>query len=152
VLLAGCRYGFSGGGLPRSIRTIAIVPFENETATPDLQRELTQALREEMGRRLGLREDAEARAHAVVRGTILRYEPDVPISFSADPNQTASTRRQLQIAVDLTIVDQSTGRTLLERRGLSANGEYGEGSEPAGRRLAIEKLVDQIIQGIQSQW
>lgn len=155
LLLVGgtaCRYGFSGGGLPRSIRTIAIVPFENQTPTPDLPREISTTLREEMGRRLGLREDAEARAHAVVRGTILRYEPDIPIGFSADPNQSTTARRRLQIAVDITIVDQASGRTLLERRGLSAEGEYAESAEANGRRQAIDKLVAQIIEGIQSQW
>jgi hypothetical protein len=131
---------------------VAVLPFDNQTTTPDLQRELSQALREEMQRRLGLREDAEARANAVVRGTILRYETDMPIGFSADPNQATSARRALQIAVDISIIDQATGRTLLERRGLAANGEYAESAELSGRRQAIEKLVDQIIQGIQSQW
>ena len=154
VLLAGgCRYGFSGGGLPRSIRTIAVVPFDNQTTTPDIQRDLTTTMREEMQRRLGLREDAEARAHAVVRGTILRYDTDIPAGITSQDRVSSSpTRRRLQIAVDITIVDQATGRTLLERRGLSADGEYAESAELTGRRQAIDKLVAQIIEGIQSQW
>jgi hypothetical protein len=154
LVAGGCRYGFSGGGLPRSIRTVAVVPFDNQTTTPDIQRDLATTMREEMQRRLGLREDSEARAHAVIRGTILRYDTDIPAGITAEPERisTSATRRRLQIAVDITIVDQATGRTLLERRGLSADGEYAESAELVGRRQAIDKLVAQIIDGIQSQW
>jgi hypothetical protein len=145
-------YGFAGGGLPANIRTVAVLPFDNETSTPDLQRDVTETLRRELARKLGLREAPENRASAVVRGTILRYEPDIPIGFSADPGRSTTARRKLQITVDVSIVDQASGKPLLERRGLTADGEYGESAELAGRRQAIEKLVDEIVRGVQSQW
>src|SRR5919206_559086 len=101
ILLAaaacGVRYGFAGGGLPAHIRTMAVLPFENETASPEVQREL-------------------------------------------------------QITIDITIVDQSTGRPLWERRGLRAEGEYAEREEAAGRRSALQKIVSDIVEGAQSQW
>src|SRR4051812_9607954 len=44
LLLAasGCHfpYGFSGGGLPTNIHTVAILPFENRTPSPNVQQEL----------------------------------------------------------------------------------------------------------------
>jgi hypothetical protein len=58
----------------------------------------------------------------------------------------------LQLTVDVAIVDQSTGKPLLEKRGLIADGEYAESAELAGRQQAIEKLVDEIVRGVQSQW
>ena len=40
VALNACiPYSFTGGGLPSHIRTVAIVPFENQTATPELPRD-----------------------------------------------------------------------------------------------------------------
>src|SRR5687768_2230185 len=41
-LLAACgvRYGFSEGAFPSHVRTMAILPFENQTAAPELQSEL----------------------------------------------------------------------------------------------------------------
>src|SRR5687767_4099866 len=87
-------YGFAGGGLPANIKTVAVLPFDNETATPDLQRDVTETLRRELARKLGLREAAENRATAVVRGTILRYELDIPIGFSADPSRATTARRK----------------------------------------------------------
>lgn len=152
LALSGCLYKFSGGGLPGHIRTVAVLPFENQTAAAELTRELSDALRHAMQSRLGLRDAAEARANAVVRGTITKYEPDVPVAFSADPNQATSARRRLQISVDVQIVDQTNGKTLWERKGLSAEGEYAERAEPEGRRQALERIVNDVIDGAQSQW
>lgn len=151
-VLTACPYGFVGGGLPQHVRTVAVVPFENETATSALQGELHEMLRRDLHRRLGLRDASEARADALVRGTILRYEEDIPVAFSADPRQSTSARRRLQIVVDVTIVDQSTGRTLWERKNLSAEADYSERDELEGRRRAIEKIVSDVIEGAQSQW
>ncbi|HEX2716045.1 MAG TPA: LPS assembly lipoprotein LptE [Gemmatimonadaceae bacterium] len=145
-------YGFAGGGLPEHVRTVAVLPFENETPQPELQREVWESLRREMQSRLGLRDAPEARADAVVRGTLVRYEPDIPIAFAAVGRQPTSARRKLQIVCDIEIVDQKTGRVLWERRGLIAEGEYNEGAEPNGRRVALQRLVNDVIDGAQSQW
>lgn len=151
LLAAGC-YGFAGGGLPSNIKTVAVLPFDNETAVPELQREITEQLRREMQGRLGVRSASEARADAIVRGRILRYDADVPVAFSADQRQSTTAQRRLQITLDVEIVDQATGRTLWQRRGLTADAEYQERGEPAGRRVAIERVVNEVIEGAQSQW
>jgi hypothetical protein len=141
-----------GGGLPKHIRTVAVIPFENETAIPELTGELHLELRRELEKRLGLRDAAEERATAVVRGKITRYEPDIAIGISADPSKSTSARRKLQIVVDVEIVDQTTGKTLYQRTGVSADGDYAESAEPSGRKQALQKLVNEIIEGAQSQW
>ena len=150
--LTACIYGFTGGGLPSHIRTVAIVPFENQTATPELPRELTDALRVRLHERLGLRDAAEARANALVRGTVQRYEIDIPIGYSADNKQTTSAKRQLQITVDIEMIDQVNGKTLWQRKGLNAEGQYEERGEAAGRKQAIDRIIADIITGAQSQW
>lgn len=155
LLLSGCMYGFSGtrgGGLPSHVKTVAVIPFENLTTTPDIQRELTDALRSELQSRLGLRDAVEARANSIVRGTIQRYETDIPIGFSATNRQTTSARRQLRLVIDLEMVDQVNGKTLLQRKGLAAEGQYDERGEAEGRKQAIKRIIDDIIQGAQSQW
>lgn len=150
--VAGC-YGFSGGGgLPRNLRTVAIQPFDNQTAVPELQRELFDQVRNTLRDRLNLREAPESKADMVVRGTIVKYEVDLPAGASADPRQTQSTRRRLQLVIDLEILDQTTGRTLLKRAGMSREGQYPEGGEVQGRRNAIESLMADLVEGVQSQW
>jgi hypothetical protein len=153
LLLSACiPYGFTGGGLPSHVRTVAIVPFENQTATPELPRELTDALRSRLHERLGLRDASESKANAIVRGTIQRYDIDIPIGYSADNKQTTTARRMLQLVVDIEMVDQVTGKTLWQRKGLLAEGQYEERGEPAGRKLAIDQIVNAMIDGAQSQW
>jgi len=154
VLSAACgvRYGFAGGGLPGHIRTVAVLPFENETASPELQRELFELLRRELRGRLGLREGVEATADALVRGTIKAYDVDIPVGFSADPQQAVTARRKLQLTIDIEIVDQSNGKILWQRRGLRAEGEYAERAEAEGRRAALQRIVGDVVEGAQSQW
>ena len=151
----GCRYSpykFAGGGLPRNIRTIAVLPFDNQTAVADLQGQLFTAMRNTLQRRLSLRDASEARADAIVRGSIVKYDTDVPIAFSADPRAANQARRQLQLVIDVSIIDQASGRALWERKGLTAKGEYAERNEAAGRSQAIDELLTDIVEGAQSQW
>jgi hypothetical protein len=155
VSVGGCRfspYKFQGGGLPPNIRTMAVLPFENDTPVPELQRELFEAMRRELQNRLNLRDASEAKADAIVRGTIVRYDIDVPVGFSSDPTQATTARRQLQLVVDVAIIDQGSGRTLWEKKGLTAKGEYAEQNEAGGRRQAIDEVIADIIEGATSQW
>ena len=152
LLCSACVYGFTGGGLPSDLRTVAVLPFDNETSSPDLQRELFDRLRREVEGRLGLRAAAEGNAHVIVRGRISGYDTDIPVGYSADPQQSNTARRRLQLRVDIEIFDQIRGRPLWTRNGLTAEGEYAERNEEEGRRLAVEKLVNDVIAGAQSQW
>lgn len=154
LLCSGCvtHYGFAGGGLPANIRTMAIQPFDNETPTPELQREIFDAMRRELLPRLGVRDAPEARADAVVRGVVRTYDVDVPVGYSATPGQAVTSRRKLQLVVDVQIIDQTNGKTIWERKGLRAEGEYAERDEPGGRREAIKRVVNDIVEGAQSQW
>jgi hypothetical protein len=148
---SGCHfpYGFSGGGLPPNIRTMAIMPFENRTPSPNVQLELLAQMRTELQRRLGVRDAPEDKADAIVRGVIIEYQPDIPVAFST---QTTSARRRLQITIDVEIFDVGKGKVLFSRKGLRGEGEYAERADAEGRRLAIEKLVNDVIEGAQSQW
>ena len=123
LLLTGCLYHFAGGGLPPHIKTVAVLPFDNETPQPTLQRELYDLMRRDVENRLGLREADEGKADAIVRGKILRYDPDIPAAYTADRTaQATSTERKLQITLDVEIVDQTTGRTLWTRQGHARGG------------------------------
>jgi len=152
ALGSGCTYGFSGGGLPTHVRTVAVLPFANETASPEITREVTDALRDGLQKRLGLRDASEEKASAVVRGTIVKYEIDVPVAYSANPRQATASRRRLQVVVDIEIYDQVQGKVLWQRKAVSGEGEYSERSEADGRKQAIARIVNEVIEGAQSQW
>jgi hypothetical protein len=138
--------------LPSNIRTMAVLPFDNQTTSPEVQRELLDLMRRELQRRLGVRDASESRADAVVRGVISAYDVDVPVAVSANPSQAVTARRRLQVTIDVEIVQQANGRVLFQRKGMRGEGDYDERAEPEGRRKAIEKIVNDIVEGAQSQW
>jgi hypothetical protein len=147
----GC-YGFAGGGLPPSIKTVAVLPFDNQTPEPTLTQEISRAVREAVEQRLGLRQAVEPRADAVVRGSITRYEPDLPVAYTGGDSSVTVTQRELQITVSVEILDQRQNKPLWQRNGLTVRGTYEPGRELDGRRKALDDLVVNIVEGAQSQW
>ena len=138
--------------MPSHIRTVAILPFDNRTGEPALAQEVSEAIATAVQGRLGLRPASEATADAIVRGEIVRYDPDIPLSYEAGQGQVQVTRRRVQITVNVEIFDQRQGKAIWQRSGLSVDGEYQPPAEVVGRQLALQKLVNDIVEGAQSHW
>ena len=115
-------YSFAGGGLPPHIRTMAIATFDNQTTSPDLPKELYDQMHEELQRGLGVRDAPRERADALVHGVIVSYDADVPVSFSANPQQAVTARRRLQVTIEVEIIDQSNGQRALPEQGAARRG------------------------------
>ena len=134
---------------------MAVLPFDNLTPEPTLTQQISTAVRDAVQSRLGLRQAGEAQADALVRGSITRYEPDLPVAYTGNGAATSVvtvTRRLVQITVSVEILDQKTNRTLWQRSGLTVEGDYEPGREADGRRKALDRLVVNIVEGAQSQW
>jgi hypothetical protein len=149
--LAACVYGFAGGTLP-NVKTVAILPFDNDTPEPALTQQVSEAVRQALEGRLGLRVATEASADAVVHGRVVRYDADLPIALQPGQGQVNVTKRKVQLMVDVEIVNQREGTTVWKRQGILVDGEYTPPQEAEGRKLALDKLVTQIVDGAQSQW
>jgi hypothetical protein len=158
LVLAGCAYGFAGGGLPPELKTVAVLPFENRTSDPTMAQEANREVRDAVQSRLGLRGATEAQADVVVRGTVTRYEPDQPVSYRGTSstggraNDVQVSKRLLQLSLELEMIQKSNGRNLLRTRTFSIDAQYDPGREATGRRDALEQLVNRLIQEAQSQW
>jgi hypothetical protein len=145
-------YSFAGGGLPPNIGTMAIAPFDNQTVSPDLTKELYDQMHAELQKRLGVRDAPRERADALAHGTIVSYDADIPVSFSANPQTAVTARRRLQVTIEVEIIDQSNGHVLYQNKSLREEADYAERAEGDGRKQAISKLVQKIIEGVQSNW
>jgi len=158
--MAGCAYGFAGGGLPANIRTVAVQPFENQTTDPTIAQQVNRTIRDAMEQRLGLRIVAESQADAIVTGTVRLYEPDQPVGYrgtgSVAGGQRGGTvevsKRLLRLTIDLSMVDRRTEKDLLKQRTFPADAQYDPGREAEGRRTALELLVNALVKEAQSQW
>lgn len=156
LVLAACNYGFSGGGgFPSHIRTVFIAPIGNETVQFDIEQAIFRALTERLPRSLGLRLAGEQAAHAIVRGTVVRYENAAQNYRPGGETGTVDVlQHQVQITMSLQIIDVRDNVILYEAQGITGRGEYRPDtqSEDIARRKAIEFLIQQIIDGAQSQW
>jgi hypothetical protein len=153
--LSGCIYGFTGGGLPSHIRTVAVLPFENTTPQPLLEAEIQQALQTQLPRDLGVRLVDESVADAVVRGRITRYEETVPsVRPSRGQAQVNVVQRQVRISYEAEIYDFQKDRALWKAASQTVIGNYQPDQEAPleGTSRAIEELVKKVIEGAQSQW
>jgi hypothetical protein len=131
---------------------MAIVTFDNQTPSPDIPKELYDRMRKELQQRLGVRDATQERADALVHGVIASYDADVPVGFSANPNQAITARRHLQLTIEVEILDQSNGRVLYANKALRGEADYAERAELEGRTQAIAKIVQAIVEGVQSNW
>jgi hypothetical protein len=152
--IASACYSFTGGGLPPHIRTIYVLPVENRTAqfelTEPFTRQLTDAIRGRLGVQLASRENADAE----IRAEIIRYD-DAATNFSGVENVGADVfQRRVTISARVEIVDLARNEIVWDGSGVSGTGEYAPDSETeqAGQDVALENLIQKIIDGAQSQW
>ena len=156
LALSGCLYSFqAGAGFPSYVHTVAIVPFENDTNRLELTDEIFQALLRDFPRSQGLQPAGEDVADAAVYGIIKRYDLNTPSYRPGAAGSAAQVlQRQVTIVVEIQIVNLVDNEILWENRSISVLGQYLEDSETEedGKALAIELLIQRIIDGAQSNW
>lgn len=153
---AGCLYSFqAGAGFPPHVQTLAVLPFDNETGRFELTGEIHQVLLRELPRALGVRSAGADVADAILRGSVRRYSVDAPLYRpGADGQRAEVVERQVTLVLQVEIIDLRDNVILWEEGNLSAQGQYLEQGEveEVGRDEAIARLVQQIVDGAQSNW
>jgi hypothetical protein len=153
--LHGCNYSFQAGSFPPPhVRTLAIEPFQNDTDRFEVSSELYEELVRTLPASLGVQGAGLDAADAVVRGTVTRYDVQAPNYRAGAGGQTAQVlQREVRIAIRVEIVDRVQNVILWESSSETAQGLFAEGApEEEGRRVAIELLVQRIVDGAQSNW
>jgi len=124
VLLGGCGYHIAGKAdlMPKTIHTIGIEPFHNNTQRNDLARLLPQDLgREFISRsRYQVIQDPK-QADAVLAGAISDF---VSFSTTADPVTGRSTGAQVIMHLNVYLTDRKTGKVLFQRTGYEFRERY----------------------------
>lgn len=99
---------------------------------------------------LSSREEADAE----IRAELTRYSDDAS-NFAGRENIGAQVfQRRVSITARVEIVDLSTNEIVWSGTSVSGVGEYAPSNETeeVGRELALENLIQKIIDGAQSQW
>ena len=113
LVISGCGYHTAGKGgrMPGGVESLAIPVFENRTAKPDIESDLTSSFVTEFVTSVKVEEEA---GHAMY-GVIKSYELK-PVSFTeSDINQ----EYRLTVALALTIVDKSSGQIIWRKENIT---------------------------------
>ena len=130
AMAVGCGYRIAGHAdlMPKRIKTIAIPAFGNATTRQRLADRLSAALtREFLSRtRYEIVADPNA-ADAVLSGTVVKYD-----AFPAIFDQTTGRASAVQVNVrmDITLRDRSTGQALYSRQGFEFRDRYEISVDP----------------------
>ena len=125
LLLAasGCGYRLAGTGtfLPPGIRTIAVAPFENRSARPEIDVRTTEAVARELSRRGGYHVVSDRTgADALLEGAVTRFET-TPVQFNA---QGRATRVEITVVVRASLRDLAKGEILWDQSNLLFREQY----------------------------
>ena len=140
--------------MPSHIKTAYVEPAENQTTRFGISEVLTQQLLEAAQDLLGLMLAAEDQADAIIRVTVSRYS-DQAVNFQAEDGVGANVfTRRITVTATVEILDIVNREYIYESASMSGTGEYQPDvqTEDDGTALALENLVQKIVDGAQSQW
>lgn len=132
----GCGYRLLGtGNLPQGIRTVAVLPFERQVPVVQLDQRVTEAVTQEMARRLKVRVQSDKEgADAVLTGAIRSFHV-FPLSYD---EAGRANRYQVSLGVKVRLAD-SRGTVLYESQAFRFTETYARSSSPA--TFAAEEVV-----------
>ena len=152
--LSGCLCHFRGGNFPEHIRTLSIDPIINDTPRLELTGLIQDQVLKDVPRSLGVKVASTGDADAVVRLRITSYQVTTPNYRPGVADRPDVQQRQVTITAQVQIVDQVNSEIYWENTSLRGDGQFLEASqtEDDGRAIAIQRLVQMIVDGAQSNW
>ena len=128
---SGCGYHLAGRGeaLPKSMKTIAVQPFGNNTLRYKLGRLLPADISRELisRSRYNLITDP-GQADAVLTGGLVNYYAFPTV---IDPTTSRATTVQVITTVNVTLTERATGKVLFTRQGFEVRQRYEIAGDPA---------------------
>lgn len=114
LLWMGCAYrlGPSSGVEPGS-RSLAVMPFENQTLEPRVTESISTALRQQLQQEGTFRLARHTEADVIVSGTVHRLDRHEESFLPQDVRVLRDYR--LEIVAHVTAIERGTGRKLLDR-------------------------------------
>jgi TolB-like protein len=126
----GCGYKLAGTGtfLPKSIKVIAVAPFENRTGRPEIEVRTTEAVARELSRHGGYTVTTDkTKADAYLEGSVTDFRT-TPVQFSPEGR---ATRLETAVVLRASLRDLATGEILWDQANLLFRDQYDVQQEEA---------------------
>jgi Lipopolysaccharide-assembly len=150
ILCSACGYHTSARGdlMPKSVHTIAIPAFRNQTTRYQLARMLPEDLTREFIARTHYKiiSDPNA-ADAVLNGVLVTF---AAYSTVTDPTTGRATAAQAIVTLRLTLTERATGKVLFTRPAFEVRDRYEVSIDPAQyfdeSETAMQRLSKSVAQ------
>ena len=154
LILAGCGYHVGGQGalMPKTIKTIAVPAFSNNTNYPKLARLLPADIAREFISRTHYTIVADpSQADAVLTGSLVNY---ASYGTVVDFQSGRATAAQLIVNLNITLTDRHTGKTLYTVAGAEFRERYEVSTDPQvyfdESGTAMERVARDVAQSVVS--
>ena len=151
LLVGGCGYKLVGTGrstLPSHITSVAIPLFANQTLEPELEKDITSAVRQEFIKDGRLKVVDVGSAAALLEGRLIGYTLE-PVAFDVSDRVT---QYRVVISVHITFKDMVKEKVILDQR-FVAREEFAVGpaissrevAKVASRKAAAKEFAGQLL-------
>jgi Lipopolysaccharide-assembly len=150
IVCAGCGYHTSARGdlMPKSVHTIAVPAFRNQTTRYQLARMLPEDLTREFIARTHYKIVSDPNvADAVLNGVLVTF---AAYSTVTDPTTGRATAAQAIVTLRLTLTERATGKVLFTRPNFEVRDRYEVSIDPAQyfdeSETAMQRLSRSVAQ------
>jgi hypothetical protein len=151
---SGCGYHVAGRGdlLPRTVKTIAIPPFANNSTRYRLSDRLAQSITREFitRTRYEVIHDVNS-ADAVLRGSVINVQA-FPLTFDTATGRASGV--QMSVLLQLNLYERATGKLLFTNPNMEIRERYEISIDPVAyfeeSDAAVDRLSRQVAQAVVS--
>jgi outer membrane lipopolysaccharide assembly protein LptE/RlpB len=153
LILAGCGYS-TNTRTAKDIKTIYVPFFENKTAQPNLEIDVTNRIITNLVADNTLKVVPENGADAVLDGEIVDFK-NQPFSFNKDLN---AEEYHVVVTVVCTLFNRRTNQPIWEKRNFVGDGSYFVDQVQGGRTFndavdeSIKEITDRILNLTVQDW
>jgi hypothetical protein len=154
VFLSGCGYHIAGRGdlMPKTVKTIAVMPFGDATLRYKLARTLPADISRELISRTKYQLITDAsQADAVITGNLINYFASPTI---IDPATSRATTVQAITVVQVSLTERATGKVLFTRSGMEVRQRYEVAGDPKQyfdeSGTALERISKDVARSVVS--
>jgi hypothetical protein len=154
MMSSGCGYHLAGRGdlIPKTVRTIAVQPFGNNTPRYKLARLLPSDISRELISRTHYRLSSDAnQADAVLTGSLMNFSA-YPIIYDSVTNR--ATTVQAIVVVQMRLVNRADGKVIYEKPAAEFRERYEISIDPAAyfdeSGTAMERLSKDVARAMVS--
>jgi hypothetical protein len=153
IICAGCGvYTFKGSTLPNHLKTVDIPLFINESLQPGVAEDITEELQKNIQDN-NILETVPSDGDATLNGKVLSYK-NHPYTYGSESTREVNvTSYSVTISIEVEFLDNRKDKVLYKGI-ITQDGVYDFNTETEedGKKRALKKITDQIIQNSVQSW